>query len=123
MVGLLRHRQTKGPVSARPHLNRRATPRLHLIMALRWALECNRLISSTEMLLYILRASEERMPQFRLFIALFVVAWSAPLTTAQGSSKPSPAKEAEPRLETVVALKNPFLQGQVRTYYTPGFEK
>ncbi len=29
-VGLLRHRQTKGPVSARPHLNRRATPRLHL---------------------------------------------------------------------------------------------
>jgi len=31
MVRLLRHRQTKGPVSARPHLNRRATPRLHLI--------------------------------------------------------------------------------------------
>jgi hypothetical protein len=30
MVELLRHRQTKGPVSARPHLNRRATPRLHL---------------------------------------------------------------------------------------------
>ena len=27
---LLRHRQTKGPDSARPHLNRRATPRLHL---------------------------------------------------------------------------------------------
>jgi hypothetical protein len=24
-----RHRQTKGPVSARLHLNRRATPRLH----------------------------------------------------------------------------------------------
>src|ERR1700746_2968502 len=24
------HRQTKGPVSARPHLNLRATPRLHL---------------------------------------------------------------------------------------------
>src|SRR5215469_10848931 len=31
MVGLMRHRQTKGPVSARPYLNRRATPRLHLI--------------------------------------------------------------------------------------------
>jgi hypothetical protein len=30
MVGLLRHRQTKGPDSARPYLNRRATPRLHL---------------------------------------------------------------------------------------------
>jgi hypothetical protein len=30
MVRLLRHRQTKGPVSARLHLNRRATPRLHL---------------------------------------------------------------------------------------------
>src|SRR5713226_6599481 len=30
LVRLLRHRQTKGPVSARPHLNRRATPRLHL---------------------------------------------------------------------------------------------
>ena len=30
MVMLLRHRQTKGPDSARPHLNRRATPRLHL---------------------------------------------------------------------------------------------
>jgi hypothetical protein len=29
MVMLMRHRQTKGPVSARPHLNRRATPRLH----------------------------------------------------------------------------------------------
>ncbi len=29
MVRLLRHRQTKGPDSARPHLNRRATPRLH----------------------------------------------------------------------------------------------
>jgi CRISPR-associated endonuclease Cas1 len=29
-VRLLRHRQTKGPDSARPHLNRRATPRLHL---------------------------------------------------------------------------------------------
>src|SRR5260370_288404 len=29
MVTLMRHRQTKGPVSARPHLNRRATPRLH----------------------------------------------------------------------------------------------
>ena len=27
---LLRHRQTKGPVSARQHLHRRATPRLHL---------------------------------------------------------------------------------------------
>jgi hypothetical protein len=26
----MRHRQTKGPVSARPHLHRRATPRLHL---------------------------------------------------------------------------------------------
>src|ERR1700693_1377664 len=31
MVRLLRHRQTKEPVSARPYLNRRATPRLHLI--------------------------------------------------------------------------------------------
>jgi len=30
MVRLLRHRQTKGPVSARLHLNCRATPRLHL---------------------------------------------------------------------------------------------
>src|SRR5713101_1035674 len=30
---LLRHRQTKEPDSARPHLNRRATPRLHLIEA------------------------------------------------------------------------------------------
>src|ERR1035441_8719705 len=30
MVQLLRHRQTKGPGSARLHLNRRATPRLHL---------------------------------------------------------------------------------------------
>jgi AcrR family transcriptional regulator len=30
-VRLLRHRQTKGPGSARPHLHRRATPRLHLI--------------------------------------------------------------------------------------------
>src|ERR1700688_3356281 len=29
MVRLMRHRQTKGPDSARPHLNRRATPRLH----------------------------------------------------------------------------------------------
>ncbi len=28
---LLRHRQTKEPDSARPHLNRRAPPRLHLI--------------------------------------------------------------------------------------------
>jgi hypothetical protein len=28
---LMRHRQTKEPVSARPHLHRRATPRLHLI--------------------------------------------------------------------------------------------
>ena len=29
MVGLLRHRQPKGSDSARLHLNRRATPRLH----------------------------------------------------------------------------------------------
>src|ERR1700675_4413049 len=29
MVRILRHRQTKGPDSARPHLNRCATPRLH----------------------------------------------------------------------------------------------
>jgi len=29
MVRLLRHRQTKEPDSARLHLNRRATPRLH----------------------------------------------------------------------------------------------
>src|ERR1039458_9089245 len=36
MVGLLRHRQTKGPVSARPHLNRRATPRLHPKKVSRW---------------------------------------------------------------------------------------
>jgi hypothetical protein len=48
MVRLLRHRQTKGPVSARPHLNRRATPRLHLIMALRWALEFYGLLTSLE---------------------------------------------------------------------------
>ena len=33
MVRLMRHRRTKGPVSARPHLNRRATPRLHSVMA------------------------------------------------------------------------------------------
>jgi hypothetical protein len=33
------------------------------------------------------------------------------------------AKEEEPRLETVLALKDPFLPGQVGTYYTPGFEK
>ena len=33
MVRLLRHRQTKGPDSARPHLNRRATPRLHQFVA------------------------------------------------------------------------------------------
>src|SRR5271167_4958200 len=35
MVRLLRHRQTKGPVSARLHLNRRATPRLHLAPPIR----------------------------------------------------------------------------------------
>ena len=29
MVRLLRHRQTKGPETDRPHLNHRATPRLH----------------------------------------------------------------------------------------------
>src|ERR1019366_4108129 len=40
MVRLLRHRQTKGPVSARPHLNRRATPRLHRFD--RWSLSVNR---------------------------------------------------------------------------------
>src|ERR1035437_5019080 len=39
MVRLLRHRQTKGPVSARPHLNRRATPRLHRFD--RWSLSIN----------------------------------------------------------------------------------
>src|SRR5215472_18632290 len=33
MVRLMRHRQTKGPVSARSHLNRRAAPRLHSLMA------------------------------------------------------------------------------------------
>ena len=30
----MRHRQTKGPDSARPYLNRRATPRLHLSIAI-----------------------------------------------------------------------------------------
>ena len=29
MAGLLRHRQTKGPATARPYLNHRATPRLY----------------------------------------------------------------------------------------------
>src|ERR1019366_6979772 len=33
MGKLLRHRQTKGPVSARLHLNCRATPRLHQLCA------------------------------------------------------------------------------------------
>jgi hypothetical protein len=38
MVKLLRHRHTKGPDSARQHLNRRATPRLHPITrGLEWA--------------------------------------------------------------------------------------
>src|ERR1700675_4468708 len=31
MVGLVRHRQTKGPATDRPHLNHRATPRLHTL--------------------------------------------------------------------------------------------
>jgi hypothetical protein len=88
---------------------------------LRWALELIALISSIELLPYILRAiSGAGVQRSRLFIVLFVVAWSA---LAQDSSKPSPAKEEEPRLETVLALKDPFLAGQVRTYYTPGFEK
>jgi hypothetical protein len=52
----------------------------------------------------------------------FVIVSSASLTTAQGL-KPSSAKEEEPRLESVRALKDPFLPGQVRTYYTPGFKK
>src|ERR1039458_659959 len=42
MVRLLRHRQTKGPVSARPYLNRRATPRLHLKCPAQGHDECNR---------------------------------------------------------------------------------
>jgi len=29
MVGLVRHRQTKGPATDRPHLNHRATSRLY----------------------------------------------------------------------------------------------
>ena len=29
--GLVRHRQTKGPETDRPHLNHRVTPRLHLV--------------------------------------------------------------------------------------------
>ena len=29
MVGLVRHRRTKGPATDRPYLNHRATPRLH----------------------------------------------------------------------------------------------
>jgi hypothetical protein len=48
MVGLLRHRQTKGPVSARPHLNRRATPRLYLIDLGCRGFECNGLFSTLE---------------------------------------------------------------------------
>ena len=38
MVMLLRHRHTKGPVSARLHLNCRATPRLHPTIKIN---ECN----------------------------------------------------------------------------------
>src|SRR5260370_20148711 len=33
MVRLLRHRPTKGPATARPHLHRRATSRLHISSA------------------------------------------------------------------------------------------
>ena len=36
MEKLLRHRPTKGPVSARLPLNRRATPRLHVRRERRW---------------------------------------------------------------------------------------
>ncbi len=56
-------------------------------------------------------------------ITLLTVAGSALWTTAQNSSQPSSAREEEPRLETVLALKDPFLPGEVRTYYTPGYEK
>src|SRR5262249_26194860 len=30
MMGLVRHRQPKGPATDRPHLNHRVTPRLHI---------------------------------------------------------------------------------------------
>src|ERR1019366_2223363 len=44
---LLRHRQTKGPVSARLYLNCRATPRLHLKTPRGVGRECRRDIMPT----------------------------------------------------------------------------
>jgi hypothetical protein len=48
MGKLLRHRQTKGPVSARLYLNCRATPRLHLTTP--ESLATGRLVAKQEVL-------------------------------------------------------------------------
>ena len=44
MVGLVRHRRTKGPATDRPYLNHRATPRLHVIVDLKSVAKLARLL-------------------------------------------------------------------------------
>lgn len=66
----------------------------------------------------------KRVRRLEVLVAyvLFVVTGFALPPNAQNSPQSSSAKEEEPRLESVLALKDPFLSGEVRTYYTPGYE-
>ena len=61
------------------------------------------------------------MPVFAAISAL--CGFSLFFAGAGKSSDFSEAKQEEPTLEAVLALKDPFLQGNVKTYYTPGFQK
>src|SRR5579862_9724108 len=69
----------------------------------------------------IILANILRMPVFAAISAL--CGFSLFFAGAGKSSDFSQAKQEEPTLQSVLALKDPFLQGNVKTYYTPGFQK
>ena len=82
MVMLLRHRQTKGPDSARLHLNRRATPRLHLKTPARRKMSDKALISTVT--LPPTHDEKEKPPQAAGSMVLLAI----PFTATAGSREP-----------------------------------
>jgi hypothetical protein len=65
-------------------------------------------------------ASRRVIPSFAFLVLTAIVTPSLCRQQNPGSSQ---AKEEEPRLESVLALKNRALPGEIPTYYTTGYEK
>jgi len=75
MVRLLRHRQTKGPDSARSYLNRRATPRLHRFD--RWSLSAMGMLQQSRKAEYSTGMRRTVLPLLLLLFAIVLAAQTA----------------------------------------------